>query len=167
MQIHGTPWHTVWHDPGDPAAIHIIDQRALPFRFVTERLTSVAQVAEAIADMHVRGAGCIGATAAWGMYLAALESPERLEERAAQLIRTRPTAVNLSWAVQRQFRTIAAAADKVDAARRGAEAICEEDIAACRAIGQHGLPLIAAVAARRPGPVNILTHCNAGWLAFV
>jgi methylthioribose-1-phosphate isomerase len=167
MQVHGKSWHTVWHDPGDPGAVHIIDQRALPFRFVTERLTSVAQVAEAIRDMHVRGAGCIGATAAWGMYLAALHSSERLDDCAAQLVRTRPTAVNLAWAVQRQLRGLAAAGDKAAAARRGAEKICEEDIAACRAIGEYGLPLIAAIAAARPGPVNILTHCNAGWLAFV
>jgi methylthioribose-1-phosphate isomerase len=167
MLVCGRPYHTVWHDPDDPAAIHIIDQRALPFRFVTERLTNVAQVAEAIADMHVRGAGCIGATAAWGMYLAALKSPDRLEARAAELIRTRPTAVNLSWAVHRQLRTIASAEDKVSAALACAAAICAEDIAACRAIGAHGLPLIATIAAARPGPVNILTHCNAGWLAFV
>jgi|GEM_PF-5328598 len=165
MLVNGKPWHTVWHDPGDPDAVHIIDQRALPFHFVTERLTSVAQVAEAIADMHVRGAGCIGATAAWGMYLAALA--DTVEASATQLIRARPTAVNLSWAVQRQLRTIAESGDKVEAARRGAAAICDEDIAACRAIGQHGLPLISTIAASRPGPVNILTHCNAGWLAFV
>lgn len=165
MLINGRHFQTVWHDPTDPAAVHIIDQRALPFRFETERLASVADVATAIADMHVRGAGCIGATAAWGIYLAALA--DTVTASAELLIRTRPTAVNLAWAVQRQLRTIAEADDKVEAARRGAEAICAGDIAACRAIGQHGLPLIAAVAARRPGPVNILTHCNAGWLAFV
>ena len=148
MLVNGRPWNTVWHDPGDPTAVHIIDQRALPFRFVTERLTSVAQVAEAITEMHVRGAGCIGATAAWGMYLAALA--DTVEASATQLVRTRPTAVNLSWAVQRQLRAIATADDKVEAARRGAAAICDEDIAACRAIGQHGLPLIASIAAQRP-----------------
>lgn len=165
MQVNGTPWHTVWHDPGDAAAVHIIDQRALPFRFVTERLTTVAAVAGAIREMHVRGAGCIGATAAWGMYLAARE--ETVAESAALLISTRPTAVNLAWAVERQLRIIAAATDKVAAARRGAREICEEDIAACRAIGRHGMALIAEIAATKPGRVNILTHCNAGWLAFV
>ena len=165
MLIHGQPCHTVWHEPGDPGAVYIIDQRALPFQFRTERLTSVAQVAEAIRDMHVRGAGCIGATAAWGMYLAAREGT--VEQSAALLVATRPTAVNLAWAVQRQWQTIAAASDQVAAARRGAELICEEDIAACRAIGQHGLPLIAKIAAAKRGPVNLLTHCNAGWLAFV
>jgi methylthioribose-1-phosphate isomerase len=170
MLIDGRHFHTVWHDPSDPEAVHIIDQRSLPFRFETERLTSVAQAAAAISEMHVRGAGCIGATAAWGMYLAAREAPGRIEECAAQLVKTRPTAVNLAWAVQRQLRTISEASSpeaKVGAARRGAEEICAEDVAACRAIGQNGLPLIASIAAKRPGPVNILTHCNAGWLAFV
>jgi methylthioribose-1-phosphate isomerase len=170
MLVNGQHFQTVWHDPGDPDAVHIIDQRSLPFRFETERLVTVAQTAEAISAMHVRGAGCIGATAAWGMYLAARESLERIDEFAVQLMKTRPTAVNLAWAVQRQLRTINAVeepAEKVAAARRGAERICAEDIAACRAIGQHGLPLIEAIAKSRPGPVNILTHCNAGWLAFV
>jgi methylthioribose-1-phosphate isomerase len=165
MLIHGKPWRTVWHDPDDPAAVHIIDQRALPFRFVTERLTSVAMLADAIRDMQVRGAGCIGATAAWGMYLAAREGS--VEESAAALVTTRPTAVNLAWAVDRQLSNIRGAGDIVDAARRGAEGICDEDVAACRAIGQHGLRLIEEIASRKSGPVNILTHCNAGWLAFV
>ena len=117
MLINGRHFQTVWHDPTDPAAVHIIDQRALPFRFETERLASVADVATAIADMHVRGAGCIGATAAWGIYLAALA--DTVAASAELLIRTRPTAVNLAWAVQRQLRTIAEADDKVEAARRG------------------------------------------------
>jgi methylthioribose-1-phosphate isomerase len=165
MLFRGTSWRTVWHDPSDPGAVHIIDQRALPFRFVTERLTTVAQVAEAIRDMHVRGAGCIGATAAWGMYLAARENG--VEDGARQLIATRPTAVNLAWAVHRQLGNIAAGTDAIAAARRGAEEICEEDVAACRAIGRHGVRLIEQIAEEWPGPVNILTHCNAGWLAFV
>jgi methylthioribose-1-phosphate isomerase len=165
MLFRGTSWRTVWHDPSDPGAVHIIDQRALPFRFVTERLTTVAHVAEAIRDMHVRGAGCIGATAAWGMYLAARENG--VEDGARQLIATRPTAVNLAWAVHRQMGNIAAGTDAIAAARRGAEEICEEDVAACRAIGRHGLRLIEQIAEEWPGPVNILTHCNAGWLAFV
>lgn len=157
MQVNGIPWRTVWHDPDDAAAVHIIDQRVLPFRFVSERLTSVAAVAAAIRDMQVRGAGCIGATAAWGMYLAACEGT--VVESAALLISTRPTAVNLAWAVERQLRTIAAAAtDKVAAALGGAQEICEEDIAACRAIGRHGLALIAGLAAKKHGPVNILTQ---------
>ncbi len=169
MLVGGKHYHTVWQEPGDPAAVWIIDQRKLPFRFETERLTTVGEVATAIRDMHVRGAGCIGATAAWGMYLAAREAPDRLGECADRLMATRPTAVNLAWAVRRQLRIIAAAGrgGEMEAARRGAVEICEEDAAACRAIGNYGLPLLAAIAASRPGPVNILTHCNAGWLAFV
>ena len=165
MQVLGQDYRTVWFDSCDPGAVHIIDQRALPFRFATERLTSVAEVAEAICEMHVRGAGCIGATAAWGMYLAARAGT--VEESAGLLTGTRPTAVNLAWAVRRQLRNIAGAVDKAEAARWGAEEICAEDIASCGAIGRHGLALISQTAERRPGPVNILTHCNAGWLAFV
>ena len=165
MLIHGQPRRTVWHDPADAGAVQIIDQRALPFRFVMERLTTVAEVAEAIRDMHVRGAGCIGATAAWGMYLAAREGT--VEVSAVRLTATRPTAVNLAWAVERQLRNLSGAADQVEAARRGAEEICEEDVAACREIGRHGLEIIRRLAAAKSGPVNILTHCNAGWLAFV
>jgi methylthioribose-1-phosphate isomerase len=165
MRVAGKNYRTVWQEPGDPDAVWIIDQRVLPFEFKTERLATVADCAQAIRDMHVRGAGCIGATAAWGMFLAAREG--RVEEGARELIATRPTAVNLAWAVQRQLREMAEAADNVEAARRGAEAICDEDVAACRAIGQHGLEIVRALAAKKSGPVNILTHCNAGWLAFV
>lgn len=169
MLINGRPYHTVWHDPSDPAAVFIIDQRTLPFRFEIERLTTVAEVATAIADMHVRGAGCIGATAAWGVYLAARTAPHDLAACGEQLMRTRPTAVNLAWAVRRQLQRLAGLSGTalVSAARAEAEAICAEDAAACRAIGEHGLALIRSLAARKPGPVNILTHCNAGWLAFV
>ncbi len=165
MQVNGRHYRTVWQEPDDAEGLWIIDQRALPFAFRTERLTTVDSCARAIKDMHVRGAGCIGATAAWGMFLAAREG--RIEEGARELTATRPTAVNLAWAVQRQLRTITDASNKVEAARRGAEIICNEDVAACRAIGQHGLELIRALAAAKKGPVNLLTHCNAGWLAFV
>lgn len=165
MLFQGRHYRTVWHDASDAGAVRIIDQRVLPFRFETERLASVAQVAEAIRDMHVRGAGCIGATAAWGMYLAAREG--RVEEGAKELVATRPTAVNLAWAVQRQLRNMSGAAEVVEAARKGAEGICDEDVAACRAIGQYGLEIVREIAGRKEGVVNILTHCNAGWLAFV
>jgi methylthioribose-1-phosphate isomerase len=165
MHVAGKTYRTVWQEPGDAEAVWIIDQRALPFAFRTERLVTVAECAQAIRDMHVRGAGCIGATAAWGMFLAAREG--RVEEGAQELTATRPTAVNLSWAVERQLRAMAAADDKVEAARRGAAAICDEDVAACAAIGRHGLEIIRGLAAKKRGPVNILTHCNAGWLAFV
>lgn len=178
MLVNNQPLRTVWQDPADPQAFHIIDQRALPFRLITERIATVDEAAAAIRDMHVRGAGCIGATAGWAMFLAVQECMtgsgldlSRLESLAAQLMATRPTAVNLRWAVERQLRVVLAAgagADAVNIARSEAAAICEEDVAACRAIGEHGLALIREIAARKPGlPVNILTHCNAGWLAFV
>lgn len=178
MLVNNQPLRTVWQDPDDPDAFQIIDQRALPFRLITERIATVEEAALAIRDMHVRGAGCIGATAGWAMFLAAREcltgaglDHARLEALAAQLMATRPTAVNLRWAVERQLRVLleaGAGADAVNIARSEAAAICEEDVAACRAIGQHGLALIREIAARKPGqPVNILTHCNAGWLAFV
>ncbi len=165
-------------DEGEDEAFHIIDQRWLPFRFVEERVASTAEAAVAIRDMHVRGAGCIGATAAHGMYLAAAEaarSPDRFEEilreGASRLVATRPTAVNLQWAVDRQIATILAAdgvASRVNAARLLAREIADEDAEWCRLIGEAGKPLIEKIARAKGGdPVNILTHCNAGWLAFV
>lgn len=179
MLVDGVPHRTVWYDPADPEAVRIIDQRLLPFAFVVERLTTVDQVAEAIRDMHVRGAGCIGATAAWGMVLAAREATAGgtadravLEERAGRLIATRPTAANLAWAVNRQLAALSGG-NGPDAWReialRTAQEISDEDAEACRAIGRHGVQLIEAIAARKPAgqPVRILTHCNAGWLAFV
>ena len=133
-------------------------------------LGTVAAVAHAISDMAVRGAGCIGATAGYGMALAAALG-EDLEAAVAQLKGTRPTAVNLAWAVDRQFEVLRTtdAAQQAVVARETAEAIADEDAAACQAIGEHGLALIREIAAtKRPGePVNVLTHCNAGWLAFV
>ena len=119
MLIHGKHYHTVWHDPADPEAVQIIDQSKLPFRFETLRLDSVAGIAAAISEMKVRGAGCIGATAAWGMYLAAREAPGRLQQCAAEVMRTRPTAVNLAWAVRRQLdlmQNLNTAEEKVAAA---------------------------------------------------
>src|SRR5438552_2130453 len=131
----------------------------------------------AIRDMHVRGAGLIGVSAGYGMYLAALEAAERgsFDERvssaATQLKATRPTAVNLSWALARQLETMArsnTADEKVALARCTAEQIADDDVEHCRMIGQHGLKLIQSIATKKAGkPVNVLTHCNAGWLAFV
>src|SRR5262249_30434716 len=142
-----------------------------------EEVRTLEQMAAAIRDMHVRGAGLIGASAAYGMYLAALEAVERssfddyLASAATQLKETRPTAVNLSWAVARQLENIArgnTADEKVDLARRTAERIAEDDVEHCRMIGHHGLKLIQPIATKKAGrPVNVLTHCNAGWLAFV
>lgn len=173
MKVHGVPHRTIWLHPDDPACVRVIDQRHLPHRFVIEDLRNVEEVATAIRDMHVRGAGLIGATAGWGMYLAALSdaSDEALARAGEILKRTRPTAVNLAWAVERQLdvlRAGAGPAERVAVARATAEAIADEDAEFCRRIGQHGLPLLQEISRRKQGaPVNVLTHCNAGWLAFV
>ena len=180
MNVHGRHYRTIWLRPGDGRTVEIIDQRALPHRFVIEKITTVTQMAAAISEMHVRGAGLIGASAGWGMYLAALAifsnarsrtADARLAEAAALLKSTRPTAVNLAWAVDRQLAAIACGSTsraKISIARETAALIADEDAAACRAIGGHGLPLIRRISQRKVGaPVNVLTHCNAGWLAFV
>ena len=176
MNINGTPYRTIWLDEADPAAVRIIDQRTLPHGFEVIRLQTVAEVCAAICDMAVRGAGCIGATAGFGMYLAALEaSPATFDadvaRAAKQLVATRPTAVNLAWAVNRQLealRTGATPARKTLIARQTAQAIADEDASFCQSIGRHGLAIIQQIAAHKRGkPVNVLTHCNAGWLAFV
>ena len=180
MNVHGKHYRTIWLRPGDDRVVEIIDQRALPHHFVIERIDTVEKMAAAILEMHVRGAGLIGASAGYGMYLAALaifskarsrSHDARLAEAATLLKSTRPTAVNLAWAVDRQLAAIArgsSAREKITIARETAALIADEDAAACHAIGDHGLPLIRAISRRKKGaPVNVLTHCNAGWLAFV
>ncbi len=160
----------------DGQAVCIIDQRALPFRLVIEELDGVEAVCTAIRQMHLRGAPLIGVAAAYGMYLAALEAargagPEHLHAAARRLVATRPTAVNLAWAVRRQLAELADARDsdeRVRLALRTARAVEEEDVERCRRIGEHGRPLLAGILARKKGErVNVLTHCNAGWLACV
>lgn len=170
MLVSGKPFRTIWMP--DAATVRIIDQRHLPWSFDLLDLHTVAEVAHAIQDMAVRGAGLIGATAGYGMALAAREASNmaELEMLAATLVQTRPTAVNLSWAVQRQLAGIRAAGfdQRVEVALTEAERITDEDAEACESIGRHGLEIIRDIAARKPGQVvNILTHCNAGWLAFV
>lgn len=170
MLVSGQPYRTIWMP--DDATVRIIDQRRLPWSFDLLDLSSVAEVAHAIRDMAVRGAGLIGATAGYGMALAAREAgdEEHLARLARSLIETRPTAVNLSWAVNRQLAVIHEAGfdKRVKAAREEAQRIADEDAAMCAAIGQHGLAIISDIGTRKPGEVvNILTHCNAGWLAFV
>ncbi len=174
MNVDGHHYRTVWTVDDD--RIRIIDQRLLPHQFVLEDLRTVDDVARAIADMHVRGAGLIGATAGYGMWLAAIEAANapdfdpQLNRFAAQLKATRPTAVNLAWAVDRVLAAIAepgSSGEKIAAARRVADVIADEDADFCRRIGVHGLPLLRAIHEKKGGPVNVLTHCNAGWLAFV
>ena len=177
MKVNGKHFRTIWRKPDDECVVQLIDQRFLPHDFVIEEVRSVEQMAAAIREMHVRGAGLIGASAGYGMYLAALEAAqqnsfdEHIARAAAQLRATRPTAVNLSWAIARQSQNIAAGKtveEKIALALRGADLIANEDAEHCRMIGQHGLALIQQAAkTKRHETVNVLTHCNAGWLAFV
>jgi methylthioribose-1-phosphate isomerase len=177
VKVGGQHFQTIWLKPDDECAVQLIDQRFLPHQFVIEEVRNVEQMATAIREMHVRGAGLIGASAGYGMYLAAMEATARasfdqhVAGAAAQLKATRPTAVNLSWAVERQLNKIAEgknAKAKVALALHTARSIAEQDAEQCRMIGQHGLHLIQRIAEKKAGkPVNVLTHCNAGWLAFV
>jgi methylthioribose-1-phosphate isomerase len=172
MKVNGKPMRTIWLEP-DGWSVGIIDQTALPHRFVTARLTTLEDVAHAIRAMMIRGAPLIGATTAYGVCLAlrADASDESLERASAALAATRPTAINLKWALDEMVAAVRnrPRAERVAAAYRRAAEICEEDIAINTALGRNGLPLIEAVAAlKKPGePVNVLTHCNAGWLATV
>ena len=172
MLISGIPTRTIWRsDAGRGETVEIIDQTFLPHEFARRRLTTLADAAEAIAVMRVRGAPLIGATAAYGMALAALRDSGDAALNAAGelLIATRPTAVNLRWAVLRVLARLLPLppGERLAAAWAEAAAICEEDVAQNQAIGRHGLILLRALAARKAGPLNILTHCNAGWLATV
>ncbi len=176
MNVNGKPYRTIWLKEDDANVVQIIDQRHLPHEFVIEDLVTVDDVATAIRDMHVRGAGLIGATAGYGMYVAALHALEEgfMEALAAdgeKLKATRPTAVNLAWAVARQLEAIGVVEGRearIQVARDTAKIIADEDAEFCRRIGEHGVSIIEELSQRKNGEtVNILTHCNAGWLAFV
>jgi methylthioribose-1-phosphate isomerase len=172
MKVAGRPQRTIWPLP-DGSGVGIIDQTQLPHRFSTRTLATLDDTAHAIRAMLVRGAPLIGATAAFGVALALRRAAddEAVEGACAALLATRPTAVNLRWAIEDMRRTVRALEPPARAARawsRAAE-IADEDVALNRAIAGHGLPLIEAARARkgRAGRVEILTHCNAGWLATV
>jgi methylthioribose-1-phosphate isomerase len=172
MKVSGTSMRSIWLE-ADGWSVAIIDQRRLPHALVTERLTNLTEAAEAIRAMHVRGAPLIGATAAYGICLALRgdASDAALDAACVTLAATRPTAINLRWALDDMRRSLAAlpAERRLAAAYARAAAICDEDVAINRAIGTHGGALIREAAARKaPGEtVNVLTHCNAGWLATV
>jgi methylthioribose-1-phosphate isomerase len=163
---------TIWLEP-DGWSVTVIDQTALPHRFLTTRLTTLAEAAHAIRTMVIRGAPLIGATAAYGLCLALREdaSDKALERAYATLLATRPTAINLKWALDEMMAAVRnrPRGKRSEAAYRRAAEICDEDIATNAAIGRNGLPLIKAAAARKKPnePVNVLTHCNAGALATV
>ena len=152
-------------------AVEVIDQRALPHRLQIERIVSAQAMHTAIRDMWVRGAPLIGASAAYGLALQMNRDAgdASLEDTAAWLRDARPTAVNLAWALQRMLSVLRPlqASLRRDAAWALADDIAEQDVQVNRAIGVHGLELLRRIAARRPGPVRVLTHCNAGWLATV
>ena len=177
MRKSGDEFRTIWQKPGNPAVVQIIDQRRLPHEYVVTDLTGWRDGARAISDMLVRGAPLIGATAAWSIYLAAIEYRDAADPQAAILAaaetlgNTRPTAVNLRWAIERMARVLKAdvnAATLIEKLESEARAICDEDIEISRGIGMHGLGLLEAIAARKQGGrVNILTHCNAGSLATI
>ncbi len=171
MKIDGTPYRSVWVDTQDQWSVHIIDQTRLPWSVDILRLTDLAGAAHAIRSMQVRGAPLIGAVAAYGLALAlrADAGTQAMERDAALLNETRPTAVNLRWALDRMLARLRPLpeSERVRAAYTEAQAIADEDAAQCAAIGRHGAPLIAEIAARTGRRVNILTHCNAGWLATV
>jgi methylthioribose-1-phosphate isomerase len=171
MKINGVHYRSIWlSDNG--WSVRIFDQRQLPWRVEIAELTTVDMAARAIKDMWTRGAPLIGATAAYGLCLALRADPSdtALESNYKTLLATRPTAVNLRWALDRMKAAVKAHQDeaRVAAAYQCAAAISDEDVETCRAIGEHGVELITALGQRTSGRrLNILTHCNAGWLATV
>ena len=177
MRRLGEDFRTIWQKPDNPEVVQIIDQRRLPHVYHIEDLQSWRDGAVAISEMLVRGAPLIGATAAWSLYLAAVEARGNSDRRASirdaaeTLAATRPTAVNLRWAVERVLARLDRTEDddRIESSlEREAQEICEEDVEICRNIGEHGLRLIEEISARKSGaPVNVLTHCNAGSLATI
>jgi len=173
MKVDGRPMRTIWEASDGSGEVEILDQTRLPFAVETVRLATVEDAVRAIATMQVRGAPLIGVTAAYGvcLQLRADASDDALERACEALRASRPTAVNLAWAlsemlaaVRNQLREV-----RVERAYARARAMAEEDVETCRRIGEHGLAIIQEHAARKPPgePVNVLTHCNAGWLATV
>ena len=176
MTVNNKAYRTIWEKESEAGTIQIIDQRQLPHQFIIEDISTVAQMAAAIRDMHLRGAPLIGAAAGYGMYLAVFSegnnpADDYLQKMADQLLQTRPTAVNLSWAVHQQLEAIAKCTSpeaRLATALKVARDITNSSVEKCFQIGQHGWPLIEKISAAKKGAtVNILTHCNAGWLACV
>ncbi len=175
MQVKGKSYRTIWLN--EAGKVCIIDQRNLPHRFEICELQSCSQVATAIREMWVRGAPLIGGAAAFGMYLACQDNRGEAEfikairHSADILLQSRPTAVNLAWAVEKQLTVISNASNKQEAvlaAKENAQMIVEQDVQICESIGEHGLPLLQEISKSKNGEtVNILTHCNAGWLATI
>lgn len=172
MKVDGVAYRSIWVDSEDGWSVHIIDQTKLPWSFETLRLTEMAEAAHAFRTMQVRGAPLIGAAAAYGLCLALRRdaSSDAMESAAATLRATRPTAVNLAWALERMLTRLrnTPPSERGRVAYLEAATIADEDVAQNEAIGRHGLPEIQKAAEGKPGRrVNVLTHCNAGWLATV
>jgi len=181
MKIEGKHYRTIWLDPDNNEVVQVIDQRYLPFEFIVENLSNTEEVAVCIKEMHIRGAGLIGATAGYGVYIAALQAKRegfqegsseffsRVTELGEYLKSTRPTAVNLEWGVDRTLTAMQKSPENsIKIALKTANEIADEDADFCRRIGEHGVEIIEKIYQSNGGKtVNILTHCNAGWLAFV
>ena len=172
MKVGGRHFRSIWLEP-DGFSVNAIDQRRLPHEFVVAAIANAQAASEAISSMLVRGAPLIGATAAFGMALAMRDdrSDANLDRAYEMLVKSRPTAINLKWALDEMMRTLRPLppSSRAPAAYARAGEIAEQDVSINREIGRHGLSLIEKiVASKRPGdPVNVLTHCNAGWLATV
>jgi methylthioribose-1-phosphate isomerase len=168
MKLEGS-WRRAIELADDGRTVRVLDQQRLPYEIAWVPLATVDDAATAIRDMTIRGAPLIGAVAAYGVALAVAANPDALSAACELLAATRPTAVNLRWALAEMTAALAGVArsERAAAAYARAAKICDDDVAICQAIGGHGLPLIRDAAARRSGPVNVLTHCNAGWLATV
>ena len=181
MNISGEEFRTIWLKPDDDEVVQIIDQRHLPHRHIIYDLHNYVDGAFAIKEMLVRGAPLIGATAAWSLYLAAVEARSTTADFDAQIAfiraaaevlgKTRPTAVNLRWGIDRMLATlveVGASAALVERLRHEAQAVCDEDVEISRQLGKHGVGLLQQIAQRKGGEtVNVLTHCNAGSLATI
>jgi methylthioribose-1-phosphate isomerase len=168
MNVDGRWRRTIELAP-DAVSVYALDQAALPYAIEWMHLRTLADVARAIRDMHVRGAPLIGATAAYGVAIALHHDPKSLDEACAVLAATRPTAINLQWALDTVRRRVAdvLVGERADIAFAAAAKIADDDVAMCEAIGRHGLPVLHTIGERVGRPVRVLTHCNAGWLATV
>ena len=170
MKIEGKEYQTIWFDKKSKS-VKIIDQTKLPHKFIIKDLENIKDIINAIKTMEVRGAPLIGGTAAYGIVLAIIEKNDLnfIKKSAEDLIQSRPTAINLKWAVDRMMKSIANTNinESLKIALEEAEAICQEDIKFCKNIGLNGLKIIEEIYNKKKNTVNILTHCNAGWLATI
>jgi methylthioribose-1-phosphate isomerase len=170
MKIEGKEYRTIWFDEKNQA-VKIIDQTKLPHKFIIKDLKTVKDAINAIKTMEVRGAPLIGATAAYGLVLSILENNDQsfLKKSSEDLINSRPTAINLKWAVERMMKKLSGInSDQIlNIALNEAKEICEEDVKFCENIGLNGLKIIEEIYNKKKDTINILTHCNAGWLATI